>query len=94
MERRVKQILYNQRYEISAACAMLVFNASGVSTQTWVSIGENALSEFLDNVMKWEKECIEHLKKNVPIGRLSARKQEEFDDATHCHICRKPFKGD
>ena len=36
MERRVKQTLYNQKHKISEACAMLVSNASGIPTQTWV----------------------------------------------------------
>ena len=55
MERRVKQTLYNQQHKISAACAMLVSTSPGIPNQTWVSIGENALSEFLEQVMKWEK---------------------------------------
>ena len=28
------------------------------------------------------------------MDRLSRAKQEEFDNATQCHICRKPFEGD
>ena len=28
------------------------------------------------------------------MDRLSRVKQDEFDNATHCHICRKPFEGD
>ena len=28
------------------------------------------------------------------MNRLSRAKQGEFDNATHCHIWRKPFEGD
>ena len=50
---------------------MLVSNVPAVPTQTWVSIGANALSEFLNTLIDWERVCIEHLKHNVPIDRLS-----------------------
>ena len=59
-----------------------------------MTIGENALSEFLNTLIDWERVCIKHLKNNVPIDQLSRAKQEEFDNDTHCHICRKPFEGD
>ena len=55
MERQVKQILYTQQHKISAACAMLVSNVPAVLTQTWVSIGHNALSEFLNTLIDWER---------------------------------------
>ena len=51
MERRVKQTLYNQQHKISAACTKLVSNVPAVPTQTWVSIGENVLSEFLNTLI-------------------------------------------
>ena len=51
MKRRVKQTLYNQQHKISAACSMLVSNFRAVPTQTWVSIGESALSEFLNTLI-------------------------------------------
>ena len=73
---------------------MLVSNVSAVPTQTWVSIGENALSEFLNTLIDLEQVRIEHLKNNFSMDRLSRAKQKEFDNATHCHIFRKPFEGD
>ena len=60
--RRVKQNIYNQQHKILAACAMLVSNVPAVPTQAWLSIGENALSEFLDTLIDWEQVCIKHLK--------------------------------
>ena len=73
MERRVKQTLYNQQQTISAACAMLGSNVPAVPTQTWVSIGENALSEFLNTLIDWERVCIAHLKKQCPDGSAFSR---------------------
>ena len=90
----VKQTLYNQQHKISAACAMLVSNVPAVPTHTLVSIGENALSEFLNTLIDWERVCTDHLKYNVPMDQLSRAEQEEFVNATHCHICCKPFEGD
>ena len=94
LDRRVKQTLFNQQHKISAACAMLVSTIGDVPTQTWVTVGENALSEFLTQIIAWETLCIDHLKNNIPMKRLSRAKQEEYDNATQCHICRKPLLGD
>ena len=94
MERRVKQTLFNQQHKISAACAMLVSHVRGITNQTWLGTGENALSEFLNKIIDWERECIDHMKNHIPMKRLSRAKQEEYDNATVCHICRKPLLGD
>ena len=94
LDRRVKQTLFNQQHKISAACAMLVSNIGAIECQTWVTVGDNALSEFLTQIIDWERICIEHLKNNIQMKRLSRAKQEEYDNATQCHICRKPLLGD
>ena len=94
IKRRVKQTLYNKQHKISAACAMLVSNVPAVPTQTWMSIGENALSEFLNTLIDWKRVLIKHFKDNVPMDWLSRAKREKFNNATQCHICRKPVKGD
>ena len=49
---------------------MLVSNVSAVPTQTCVSIGINALSEFLYTLIDWNRLSIEHLKNIVPNDRL------------------------
>ena len=43
-------------------------------------------------MIDWERVCIEHLTNDVSINPLLRSKQEEFDNATHCHICRKLFE--
>ena len=51
----VKQIIYSQQHKISASGAMFISNVSLVPTQTWVSIGENALNVFFNTLINWER---------------------------------------
>ena len=73
---------------------MLVTTVFAVPIQIWVSIGKYVLSDILNTLIDWERVCIKHLKNNIPINRLCRAYQEVFDNATHCHICRKPVEGD
>ena len=46
---------------------------------------------FLDTLIVWEAEIVAILQTNRAIKRLSARQQEEYDNATRCYICRHEF---
>ena len=81
IERRDKNTLYDQHHKISAACAILVSTIKAVPTRTWHSINENAQSEFLNTLIDWKRECIDHLKNNILMQRLSRAKQEQYDNA-------------
>ena len=94
IERRDKNTFYEQHHKISAACAILVSTIKEVPTRTLHSINENALSEFLNTLIDWERQCIDYLKNNISMQRLSRAKQEQYDNTIHCHFCRKPFQGD
>ena len=94
IKRRDKNTLYDQHQKISAACAILVSTIKSVLTRTWHSINENARSEVLNTLIDWERECIDHLKNNIPMQRLSRAKQKQYDNAIQFHICRKQFQGD
>ena len=60
-----------------------------------MKVGENALAEFLDSLIVWEAEIVAILRTNKAMKRLSARQQEEYDNATRCYICRHEFiKGE
>ena len=66
-------------------------------TRTWLSINKNGLNKCLNTLIDLERECIDHFKKkknNIPMQRLSHAKQEQYNNAIQCHICRKPFQGD
>ena len=56
-----------------------------------MKVGENALSEFLDSLIVWEAEIVRNLKTTQAMKRLSARQQEEYNNATRCYICRNEF---
>ena len=60
--------------------------------QTVMKIGEHTLSEFLDALIVWEAEIVAILRTNRAIKPLSARQQEEYDNATRCYICRHEFE--
>ena len=94
IQRQNKNTLYHQHDKISAAFAILVFTIKSVPTRTWHSINENALSELFNNLIDMERKCIDYLKNNIPMQRLSRAKQEQYDNAIQCHICCKPFKED
>ena len=56
-----------------------------------MKVGDNALAEFLDTLIVWEAEILAILRTNQAMKRLSARQQEEYDNATRCYICRHEF---
>ena len=56
-----------------------------------MKVGENALSEFLHALIVWEPEIVPILRTSRALKRLSARQQDEYDNATRCYICRHEF---
>ena len=56
-----------------------------------MKVEENALAEFLDAFIVWNAEIVAILRTNRAIKRLSARQQEEYENATRCYICRHEF---
>ena len=56
-----------------------------------MKIEANALAEFLDTLIVWESEIVAILRTNRAMKRVSARLQEEYDNATRCYICRHEF---
>ena len=56
-----------------------------------IKIGENTLAEFHDTHIVWEVEIVSILGTNRAIKRVSARQQNENDNATRCYICRHEY---
>ena len=56
-----------------------------------MKVGKNALAEFLDTLIVWEAEIVAISQINRVMKRLSARQQEEYDNAILCYICRHEF---
>ena len=57
-----------------------------------MKVGENALAEFLDVLIEWETAIVEEFRTNLPMRQMSAQKQEEYENAIECCICRQPFE--
>ena len=89
--RQVKRTTYTQQHKASAAAAILISSYYNFDQRTVMKVGENALAEFLDALIVWEAEMVAILRTNQAMKRLSARQQEEYDNATRCYICRHEF---
>ena len=74
-----------------AVAAILTSSFYNFNQRTVIKVGENALAEFLDALMVWWAEMFAILPTNQSIKRLSACKQDKFDNATQCYICRHEF---
>ena len=89
--RHVKHTTYTQQHKVCAAAAILTSSFYDFDQRTVMKVGENALAEFLDALIVWEAEIVAILRTNRAMKRLSARQQEEYDNATRCYICRHEF---
>ena len=74
-----------------AAAAILTSRFYEFDQRVVGKVGENALAEILDTLIVWEAEIVAKLRTNQAMNRLSARQQEEYDNATRCYICRAKF---
>ena len=89
--RQVKETTYTQQHKVCAAAAILTLRFYEFDQRVVMEVGENALAEFLDTLIVWEAEIVAKLRTNRAMNRLSARQQEEYDNATQCYICRHEF---
>ena len=93
-DRQIKHTTYTQQHKVCAAAAILTSRFYNFDQRTVMIVVENALAEFLDSLIVWEAEIVANLRINQTIKRLSARQQEEYDNATRCYICRHEFVDD
>ena len=91
--RQVKQNTYYQQHKVFGAEAILCSTLGQYNQLTVMKVGENALAEFPDMLIKWEKAIVEELRTNRPMMRISSLKQE-YENATECYICRHEFEVD
>ena len=77
-----------------AAATILCSTLGRYIQLTVMKVGENALTEFMDVLIEWETAIIEELRTNRPMKRMSAKKREEYENATQCYICRHAFEED
>jgi len=55
--------------------------------------GDNVSEHFLRNLLK-ENARIQAILNDIQPLKMSAENEQSFKDATHCHICEKPFSAD
>ena len=84
----MKYIIYTQQHKVCAAAAILTSNFYNFDQQTVMKVKANELTVFLDALIVWEAETVAILRTNRAMKRLSARQEEEYDNATQCYICR------
>ena len=89
---QTKQKTYSQHHKVCAAAAILCSNLGKYNQLTVTKVGEIALTEFLDALIEWETTIVEELRTNRLMKRMSAQKQEEYENATKCYICRHAFE--
>ena len=76
-----------KRHEASGY-AYKVVRSDGKVTSSWVYRGENAISNFLENIL-WEEE---EIRKSLAVPKqikMAQGDSEKFKTATYCHICGK-----
>jgi hypothetical protein len=56
--------------------------------------GSTCVRELLKQFVEWERIFIAHLKVNRPMKRLDYDKEVEYQTATQCYICHRPFNPD
>ena len=84
----MKHTTYTQQHKVCAAAAILTTSYYNFDQHTVMKVGKNAVAEFLDALIVWEAKIVAILRTNQAMKRLSARQQEEYDNATRCYICR------
>ena len=58
-----------------------------------VNKGDDTTDQFLDQVLAAGTICKQHLANKMPMKRLAIEQCREYNNATNCSICAKPFKS-
>ena len=58
-----------------------------------VNIEDDAAEKFLDQLLAPATICRQHLTNKIPTKRLTQEQWREYNNATNCSICAKPFKS-
>ena len=58
-----------------------------------VNIRDDAAEKFLNQVLAAATICRQHLANKIPMKQLSQEQCREYNNATKCSICARPFKS-
>ena len=78
-----------QNHKPCASSALIWSTVSAFDKQFYLYTGENFVNQLLDQLINWEIDIVEHLKKNCKIRPLSRQQQINDDNAVLCYICRR-----
>ena len=56
-----------------------------------MNITNDATEKFLEQVLATATICRQHLANKIPMKRLTQEQWREYNNATNCLICTKPF---
>ena len=93
IDKVINATTYYQQHHLCSTAALLVSTIPEIYNTFAIFTGRNALSEFLNKLIHWETECIEHLKRNAPMNKLNKQQQNDYDNAKQCYLCRRDFQG-
>ena len=57
-----------------------------------VNMEDDATDKFLDQVLAAATICRQHVVNKIPMKRLTVEQWRDYNNATNCSICTKPFK--
>ena len=72
MNEQNKRTHFGQLHKVCAAAAILCSYIQEMNNKVMIYSGPNALEKFLNELIQWEKDCIDYLKQNIPMKPLNA----------------------
>ena len=76
-----------QQHKPCAASALLCSKIRAFDGRFCLFTGEDSVKRLLDQLVAWERECVDHLLQNRAMRPLVGAKLREFANATECCIC-------
>ena len=89
-------IFFTTQYQHHVPCGSCIYvKCSGgrYFEPPQVNMGYDAIEMFLDRVLAVATICRQQLANKIPMKRLTQEQWTEYNNATNCSICVKPFKS-
>ena len=81
-----------QHYIPCGSCIYVKCNDGQYFETPQVNIGNYVTEKFLEQVLAAVTICRQHLANNIPMKLLTQEQWMEYNNATNCSICAKPFQ--
>ena len=83
---------FTTQYQHHVPCGSCI-NVKCSDEPPQVNIGDDAAEKYLDQVLAAATICRQHLANKIPMKRVTQERWREYNNATNCSICTKPFKS-